>query len=107
MTDEFDYARSVADLLGSDRRSTFLAFLAQGFLLAGRALHPRTSEVDDATRTAGFASWNEATHVLGDQLGAVPGMRAVTQTLHSQKLYGASWLRSCAEPGRSFWFWTR
>jgi len=73
MESEFDYTQAVAEVLTSDRRRMFLAFFAQELSLAGRNNYPLASEVDDATRTARFASLNEALHVLGHQLASDAG----------------------------------
>jgi hypothetical protein len=70
---ELDYARAVADVLASDQRSAFLAFLVQELCLAGRNNYSGVSEADDATRIARFASLNEALHVLGNQLATDAG----------------------------------
>jgi hypothetical protein len=73
MESEQDYAEKVTEVLTTDRRRMFLAFLAQELSLAGRDNYPRASEVDDTTRVARFASLNEALHVLGAQLASDAG----------------------------------
>jgi hypothetical protein len=64
---------AVADVLASDRRGAFLAFLAQELSLAGRDNYPQAGEMNQDARIARFASLNEAGHVLGAQLASDAG----------------------------------
>jgi hypothetical protein len=76
MSDESEYTAEVAEVLASDRRRTFLAFLAQEVSIAGRLNYSQAGDLDPDTRIGRFASLNEALHVLGAQLAADAGQGA-------------------------------
>jgi hypothetical protein len=73
MSNDSNYVNAVADVLATDRRRAFLAFLAQELSIAGRENYPQASEIDQDARVARFASLNEAGHVLGAQLASDAG----------------------------------
>ena len=73
MSNDSNYVDAVVDVLASDQRSAFLAFLAQELSLAGRENYSQAGEMDQDARIAPFASLNEAGHVLGAQLASDAG----------------------------------
>jgi hypothetical protein len=73
MSNDSNYVDAVADVLASDRRRTFLAFLAQELSIAGRENYIHAGDMDQDARVARFASLNEAGHVLGAQLASDAG----------------------------------
>jgi hypothetical protein len=73
VSNDSNYVDAVADVLASDGRRAFLAFLAQELSIAGRENYPQAGEMDQDARIARFASLNEAGHVLGAQLASDAG----------------------------------